>query len=88
MPTADSGPPKPGVPDCMSVCDTNEPMIAGQPGPHQLHERQRGERLGRLLRERRRHRDGAHRAHQDERRDDHDLPALAISNSDSSMRMS
>jgi hypothetical protein len=32
MPSAASGPPKPGEPDFMSVFETNEPMIAGQPG--------------------------------------------------------
>ena len=44
--------------------------------PHELHVARRPPALGRLLHERRRDRDRRHRAHQQERRDDHgDLPA-------------
>ena len=31
-PTADSGVPKQGEPDCMSMLDRNDPKITGQPG--------------------------------------------------------
>ena len=53
-PIADSGVPKLGEPDCMSVFERNEPKITGQPGAHELRERDAGQRLGHLLRERRR----------------------------------
>ena len=52
----------------MSVCDRNDPRITGAPGLISWVERQPGQRFGRLLDERGRHRGRRHRAHQEERR--------------------
>ena len=60
----------------MSECETNDPMTAGQPGRTSCAEGDPRQRLGRLLSERGGDRDRPHRAHQDERRDDDDLPGL------------
>ena len=74
----DSGVPKVGDPDCMSMLDRNEPKITGQPGPDQLGERDAGQRLGDLLDQRGRDGHRRHRAHQDERGEHDGLVGLGV----------
>ena len=62
----------------MSVFERNEPNTTGQPGPDRLDERDAGERLADLLRERGDDGDRRHRAHEQERRHDRRLARLRV----------
>ena len=62
----------------MSVFDRNEPKMTGAPGRMSCVSAMPASALGHLLHERRGDRHGRHRAHQQERRDDHGLVALHV----------
>ena len=71
--SAGSGVPKVGAPDCIEIVETKVPKITGAPGPDELDEGGAGQHLGQHLGQRAGDRHRAHRAGQDERRDDHGL---------------
>ena len=60
----------------MSTFEVNAPYMTGAPGRTELGEHDADERLGILLRQRRRERDRRHRPHERERRDHDGLTVL------------
>ena len=73
-PNADSGPPNAGRARLHVGAGEERAHHAGRPGPDELHERDARQHLDGLLHERGGHGHRRHRAHQQERRDDHRLP--------------